>query len=199
MECAENADGRNILAYEVGIEKERERDRRITTLSKSYLYKVESPNNGETPPVTYLLIPALEPNTTYTVRVRAQYIRASTVMGVTTVERPYSAWSPDTAGTTAATVRANNIQLSLEYSRRDAPHDGGARRGSDLPGESHRHPRLGRGAGARRDRQGPDTDLGTRATPPPGRLLPIDQGDLGAQFHQTDRLERVPGGRVHRA
>ena len=36
-------------------------------------------------------------------------------MGVTTVERPYSAWSPDTAGTTAATVRANNIQLSLEY------------------------------------------------------------------------------------
>ena len=105
----------DILAYEVGIEKERERDRRITTLSKRYLYKVESPNNGETPPVTYLLIPALEPNTAYTVRLRAQYIRASTVMGVTTVERPYSAWSPDTAGTTAATVRANNIQLSLEY------------------------------------------------------------------------------------
>ena len=65
----------DILAYEVGIEKERERDRRITTLSKRYLYKVESPNNGETPPVTYLLIPALEPNTAYTVRLRAQYIR----------------------------------------------------------------------------------------------------------------------------
>ena len=106
----------DILAYEVEVEKERERDRRITTLHKSYLYKVESPNNGETPPVTNLLIPGLEPNTTYTVRVRAQYIRASTVMGVTTVERPYSGWSPETAGTTAATVRANNIQLSLEFS-----------------------------------------------------------------------------------
>ena len=104
----------DILAYEVEVEKERERDRRITTLSKRYLYKVESPNNGETAPVTYLVIPGLEPNTTYTVRVRTQYIRASTVMGVTTVERPYSGWSPDTAGTTAA-GRANNIQLSLEY------------------------------------------------------------------------------------
>ena len=106
----------DILAYEVEVEKERERDRRITTLSKRYLYKVESPNNGETAPVTYLVIPGLEPNTTYTVRVRTQYIRASTVMGVTTVERPYSGWSPDTAGTTAATGRANNIQLSLEFS-----------------------------------------------------------------------------------
>ena len=106
----------DILAYEVEVEKERERDRRITTLSKRYLYKVESPNNGEIPPVTYLLIPGLEPNTAYTVRVRTQYIRASTVMGVTTVERPYSGWSPDTSGTTAATVRANNIQLSLEFS-----------------------------------------------------------------------------------
>ena len=105
----------DILAYEVEVEKERERDRRITTLSKRYLYKVESPNNGETAPVTYLVIPGLDPNTTYTVRVRTQYIRARTVMGVTTVERPYSGWSPDTAGTTAATVRANNIQLSLEY------------------------------------------------------------------------------------
>ena len=66
-----------LTAYEVGIEKERERDRRITTLSKRYLYKVDSPDNGETPPPTYLVIPALEPNTAYTVRVRAVYIRTS--------------------------------------------------------------------------------------------------------------------------
>ena len=104
----------DILAYEVEVEKERERDRRITTLSKRYLYKVESPNNGETAPVTYLVIPGLEPNTTYTVRVRTQYIRARTVMGVTTIDKSYSGWSPDTAGTTAA-GRANNIQLSLEF------------------------------------------------------------------------------------
>ena len=63
---------------------------------------------------TYLLIPALEPNTAYTVRVRVVYRIHVLVAGLTTVEGIYSAWSPDTSGTTAA-GRANNIQLSLEF------------------------------------------------------------------------------------
>ena len=62
-----------FLDYEVEIEKERERNRRITTVRKSYLYVVESMDGGLTPPQTSLLIPALEPNTAYTVRVRAVY------------------------------------------------------------------------------------------------------------------------------
>ena len=102
------------VAYEVEIEKERERDRRITTLNKRYLYVVKSVDDGTTPPPTYLLIPALEPNTTYTVRVRVVYQIPVLEEGLTTVEGIYSAWSPDTSGTTA-TGRAHNIQLSLEF------------------------------------------------------------------------------------
>ena len=102
------------VAYEVEIEKERERDRRITTLNKRYLYLVESVDGGTTPPPTYLLIPGLERNTAYTVRVRVVYRIPVLVEGLTTVGGIYSAWSPDTSGTTAA-GRANNIQLSLEY------------------------------------------------------------------------------------
>ena len=101
-----------FLDYEVEIEKERERNRRITTLRKSYLYVVESMDGGLTPPQTSLLIPALEPNTAYTVRVRAVY--RSLLTSFDGPER-YSPWSPDTSGTTAA-GRANNIQLSLEFS-----------------------------------------------------------------------------------
>ena len=104
--------GYTFLDYEVGIEKERERDRRITTLRKSYLYVVESMDGGTTPPQTSLLIPALEPNTAYTVRVRAV---SRSLLTLTDDPDHYSPWSPDTAGTTA-TVRANNIQLSLEFS-----------------------------------------------------------------------------------
>ena len=189
--------GTHHTGYEVEIEKERERDRRITTTRKSYLYQVGS---DILPPPTQLVIATLEPNTTYTVRVRAVSVEGMLVGGVLTItsDTIYSPWSPDQSGTTA-TVRANNIQLSLEFP--DGTRSTTVAPGAEvtLPGESHRHPRLARGAGARRDRQGPDTDLGTRATPPPDELLPIDQGDLGAQFHPPDRLERVPGGRVHRA
>ena len=103
------------VAYQVEIEKERERDRRITTLRKRYLYVVKSVDDGVTPPPTSLLIPGLEPNTAYTVRVRVVYQIPELVEGLTTVEGIYSAWSPDTSGTTAATGRANNIQLSLEF------------------------------------------------------------------------------------
>ena len=104
-------------ASEVEIEKERERDRRITTLRKSYRYVVYSPDGGQLiPPPTSLLIATLEPNTAYTVRVRAVYGRTVLVGGVPTIDMSYSGWSPDTSGTTAATVLANNIQLSLEYS-----------------------------------------------------------------------------------
>ena len=104
--------GYTFLDYQVEIEKERERNRRITTLSKRYLYVVETIDGGTTPPVTYLLIPKLEPNTTYTVRVRAVY---DSLLALTEgPERYYSPWSPDTSGTTAA-GRANNIQLSLEF------------------------------------------------------------------------------------
>ena len=102
------------VAYQVEIEKERERDRRITTLNKRYLYLVESVDGGTTPPPTYLLIPGLERNTAYTVRVRVVYQIPVLVEGLTTVGGIYSAWSPDTSGTTAA-GRANNIWLSLEY------------------------------------------------------------------------------------
>ena len=102
------------VAYQVEIEKERERDRRITTLNKRYLYLVESVDGGTTPPLTYLLIPGLERNTAYTVRVRVVYQIPVLVEGFTTVGGIYSAWSPDTSGTTAA-GRANNIRLSLEY------------------------------------------------------------------------------------
>ena len=104
--------GYTFLDYEVEIEKERERNRRITTLSKRYLYVVETVDGGTTPPVTYLLIPKLEPNTAYTVRVRAVY---HSLLALTEgSEIRYSPWSPDTSGTTA-TGRAHNIQLSLEF------------------------------------------------------------------------------------
>ena len=106
--------GYNLSAYDVEIEKERERDRRITTLRKSYRYVIDSPDDGTIPPLTYLLIPGLERNTAYTVRVRSEYLRLVNVGGVSTVEKIFSAWSPDTAGTTAA-GRANNIQLSLVF------------------------------------------------------------------------------------
>ena len=102
------------VAYEVEIEKERERDRRITTLNKRYRYLVASVDDGTTPPVTHLLIPGLERNTAYTVRVRVVYRIPVLVEGLTSVEGIYSAWSPDTSGTTAA-GRAHNIQLSLEF------------------------------------------------------------------------------------
>ena len=61
------------------------------------------------------------------------------VEGLTTLEGIYSAWSPDTSGTTAA-GRANNIQLSLEFpdGTRNMTVAPGAE--VDLPGESHRHP-----------------------------------------------------------
>ena len=105
--------GYTFLDYEVEVEKERERNRRITTLSKRYLYVVETVDGGTTPPVTYLLIPKLEPNTTYTVRVRAVY---HSFLALTEgSELRYSPWSPDTSGTTAA-GRGNNIQLSVEFS-----------------------------------------------------------------------------------
>ena len=96
--------GHILTGYDVEIEKERERDRRITTLRKSYLYKLAG---GV---VTNLLIPGLEPNTAYTVRVRAVLVAT-----VESESDQYSAWSPDTSGTTAA-GQANNIQLSLEFS-----------------------------------------------------------------------------------
>ena len=64
--------------------------------------------------MTYLLIPGLERNTAYTVRVRVVYQIRVLVEGLTSVGGIYSAWSPDTSGTTAA-GRANNIQLSLEF------------------------------------------------------------------------------------
>ena len=103
-------------ASEVEIEKERERDRRITTLRKSYRYVVYSPDGGQfIPPPTSLLIATLEPNTAYTVRVRAVYSSTVLVGGVPTIDKSYSGWSPDQSGTTAA-GRANNIQLSLEFS-----------------------------------------------------------------------------------
>ena len=102
------------VAYQVEIEKERERDRRITTLNKRYLYLVASVDGGTTPPPTYLLIPGLERNTAYTVRVRVVYRIHVLVEGLTSVGGIYSAWSPDTSGTTAA-GRANNIQLSIEF------------------------------------------------------------------------------------
>ena len=105
----------SLAAYEIEIEKERERDRRITTTRKSYRYQVFSVDSGATPPLTYLLIPGLEPNTAYTVRVRTGYTRLVQVGLVFTVEKIFSGWSPDTSGTTAA-GRANNIQLSLEFS-----------------------------------------------------------------------------------
>ena len=97
--------GTHHAGYDVEIEKERERNRRITTLSKRYRYEVE----GES--VTHLLIPTLEPNTAYTVRVRAVYL---TLLTLTDGPDSYSPWSPDQSGTTA-TGRANNIQLSLEF------------------------------------------------------------------------------------
>ena len=96
--------GHILTGYDVEIEKERERDRRITTLRKSYLYKLAG---GV---VTNLLIPGLEPNTAYTVRVRA--VLVATVLSESD---QYSPWSPDTSGTTPA-GRGNNIQLSLEFS-----------------------------------------------------------------------------------
>ena len=103
-------------ASEVEIEKERERNRRITTLRKSYRYVVYSPDGGQLiPPPTSLVIATLEPNTAYTVRVRAVYGRTVLVGGVPTIDTSYSGWSPDTSGTTAA-GRANNIQLSLKFS-----------------------------------------------------------------------------------
>ena len=95
--------GHILTGYDVEIEKERERDRRITTLRKSYLYKLAGGS------VTNLLIPGLEPNTAYTVRVRAVLIAS-----VLSESDQYSPWSPDTSGTTAA-GGANNIQLSLEF------------------------------------------------------------------------------------
>ena len=95
--------GHILTGYDVEIEKERERDRRITTLSKRYLYKLAGGS------VTNLLIPGLEPNTAYTVRVRALLIAT-----VISESDQYSPWSPDTSGTTAA-GRAHNIQLSLEF------------------------------------------------------------------------------------
>ena len=109
--------GHLLTAYHVEVEKERERDRRITTLSKRYLYRADSPDIGLTPPPTKLVIPGLEPNTAYTVRVRAVSLPTMLVGGVVTITSGSISgpWSPDTAGTTAATVRANNIQLSLEY------------------------------------------------------------------------------------
>ncbi len=103
--------GYTFLDYEVEIEKERERNRLIWTLRKSYLYVVESMDGGLTPPLTYLLIPGLEPNTAYTVRVRAV---SRSLLTLTDEQDHYSPWSPDQSGTTA-TGRANNIQLSLEF------------------------------------------------------------------------------------
>ena len=104
----------SFLAYEIDVEKERERDRRITTLHKSYRYEVEAVtvNGVLAPPPTQLLIPGLEPNTTYTVRVRAVYLP---LLALIQGQTSYSPWSPDTSGTTAA-GQANNIQLSLEFS-----------------------------------------------------------------------------------
>ena len=96
--------GFTLLAYDVEIEKERERDRRISVLNKRYIYRIFQ--GGETPP-THLLIPALEANTAYTVRVRAGYVKLT--------QRRLSPWSPDTSGTTAAGL-AHDIQLSLEFS-----------------------------------------------------------------------------------
>ena len=94
-----------LTGYDVEIEKERERDRRITTLRKSYLYKLA----GES--VTNLLIPGLELNTAYTVRVRAVLVAT-----VITESDRYSPWSPDTSGTTAAgRAHEHDIQLSLEF------------------------------------------------------------------------------------
>ena len=53
--------------------------------------------------------------------------------------------------------------------RRDAQHDGGARRGSNLPGESHRHPtigpRCGRAAGSAKPRYGSGNTGDTTAEP----------------------------------
>ena len=102
------AAGYSLAGYVVEVEKERERDRRITTLSKRYLYEVYLGDDGVTPPQTYLLIPGLEPNTAYTVRVRAVLNQVGFNILV------FSPWSPDTPGTTAA-GRGNNIQLSLEF------------------------------------------------------------------------------------
>ena len=119
------AAGIHLTGYEVEIEKERERDRRITTTRKSYLYQVGS---DILPPPTQLVIATLEPNTTYTVRVRAVSVEGMLVGGVLTItsDTIYSPWSPDQSGTTA-TVRANNIQLSLEF-------PGGTRRTTVAPG-----------------------------------------------------------------